>query len=161
PIAITIPDVWGPTVTLTAMGPNPTGDTTITFTAVFSEPVSGFGPGGVSLAGSTAGGATVISVVETGPVDGTTYLITVSVDGSSSGNVTATVSNAAANDTAVPANPNTESNSASIGYFTGSLELVVDEGGINCLGNGAPVFNNIPAAAAAASNGTIIRVCPG
>lgn len=158
---VIVQDTTDPTVVLTANGPNPTNSTTITFTAVFSEPVNDFTIAGVSLSGTTAGGATVASVAQIAPNDGTTYSITVTVDGSSSGLVQATVSAGAANDSADPTNSNTASGSAGVGYFVNALELVVDEASVNCLGNGAPVYSNIPAAATAATPGSIIRVCPG
>lgn len=61
----------------------------IKFTVVFSEPVTGFAAADVVL-GGTALGALVQSVVETGPMNGTTY--TVEVDGMTrAGTVTAMV----------------------------------------------------------------------
>lgn len=157
---ITVVDTTAPTVNLVANGPNPTNVSPISFTATFSEPVSGFLPTGVSLSGTTAPGASVSSVTQIAPNDGTTWQIDVS-GMTGSGNISATVNAGAASDTASPANPNAVSTTASVGYFTGSLELVVDDLSINCLGNGAPVYSSIQAAITAASPGFTIRVCPG
>jgi len=157
---VTVVDTTAPTVALVLDGSNPTNTAPVTFTATFSESVSGFVPSGVSLAGTTAPGATVSSVTQIAPFDGTTWSIVVS-GMSGSGNITTQVVTAAAVDTAVPANPNTASVTSTVGYFTGSLELVVEPLGINCLFNGAPVYTTIQAAINAASAGYTIRVCPG
>ncbi len=157
---VTVLDTTAPTVNLSADGPNPTNTAPVTFTATFSEPVSGFTTSGVSLTGTNAPGATVSSVTQIAPFDGTTWSIVVS-GMTGSGNITTQVIAAAAVDTAVPANPNTASGTSTVGYFTGSLELVVEPLGINCLFNGAPVYTTIQAAINAASAGYTIRVCPG
>jgi predicted heme/steroid binding protein len=55
---------------------DPTNETTVHFTAVFTSPVTGFGSGGVSLSGSA--GATTAGVTQIAPNDGTTYDVAVS-----------------------------------------------------------------------------------
>jgi hypothetical protein len=98
------PDVTAPTVTINqANGQNdPTSSSPITFTAVFSEPVTGFGPADITLSG-TAGGTVAVAG---GP---STY--TVSVTGmTQSGTVIVTVVAGAAADAA--ANPSEASTSS-------------------------------------------------
>jgi large repetitive protein len=56
--------------------PDPTSGSTIHFTAVFNEPVSGFTNGDVTLSGTA--GATTVVVTEIAPNDGTTYDVAVS-----------------------------------------------------------------------------------
>src|SRR6185437_9003219 len=71
-------DTTGPTVTINqaAGQADPTNVSPIHFTAVFSEPVTGFTGSDVSLSGTA--GATTASVSQSGPLDGTTYDIAVS-----------------------------------------------------------------------------------
>lgn len=158
---IIVVDTTAPTVGITANGPNPTNSSTVSFTVTFTETVTGFSTGGISLLGTTAPAAVVSLVTQIAPMDGTTYRVDVT-GMTGMGNITASVNAGAANDTAMPPNPNTASpTAATVGYFTGSLELVVDDFAINCLGNGAPVYNTIQGAVAAASSGYVIRVCPG
>jgi hypothetical protein len=68
-------DVTQPSVTIDqAVGqPDPTGTSPINFTVVFSEPVTGFTTGDVTLSSSTAGG----SLVGTVTGSGTTYNVAV------------------------------------------------------------------------------------
>lgn len=68
---------------------DPTNEVAIDFIVVFSEPVTGFATGDVTLAGSTAPGTLVGTVAPVG-VDGTTYGVTVTGMGGS-GNVVAMV----------------------------------------------------------------------
>lgn len=92
-IDATAPDV---TINQAAGQADPTGDTPINFTAVFTEPVTGFGDssGDVTLGGTA--GATTAFVTETAPNDGTTYNVAVS-GMSADGTVTASIpANAAA-----------------------------------------------------------------
>ncbi len=56
---------------------DPTGTSPIHYTAVFSEPVTGFTSAGVSPSGS-AGGTKTVMVTEVAPMDGTTYDVAVS-----------------------------------------------------------------------------------
>lgn len=91
-------DATSPAVTIdqAAGQADPTGDTPINFTAVFTEPVTGFGDssGDVTLGGTA--GATTAVVTETAPNDGTTYNVAVS-GMSADGTVTASIpANAAA-----------------------------------------------------------------
>jgi len=76
------PDTIPPTVIINqAAGmPDPTSATPILFTAVFSEPINTatFTADDVDLSASTAPGATVSSVTEIEPYDGTTFEIEVS-----------------------------------------------------------------------------------
>jgi hypothetical protein len=102
-------DVTAPTVTINrTVGQNdPTNSTTIHFTVVFGEPVTGFSSGDVSLAGSTAAGAAVDSVSGSG----TSY--TISVKGmTSNGTVAASIVAGAAQDAA--GNANLASNTSSV-----------------------------------------------
>ncbi len=65
-----------PTVTINQVGPDPTNASTINFTVVFSEPVTGFTSSDVVLSGTA--GATTAVITETAPNDGTTYNVAVS-----------------------------------------------------------------------------------
>ena len=90
-----------------ASGQNdPTSASPIHFTVVFSEPVTGFATGDVSLSG--AAGATTAAVSEVAPNDGTTYDVAVS-GMTATGTVVATISAGVATDTGN--NPNTASTS--------------------------------------------------
>ncbi|HEU4331334.1 MAG TPA: PQQ-dependent sugar dehydrogenase [Lapillicoccus sp.] len=90
-------DKAAPTATINqaAGQPDPTSASPITFTVVFSEPVTGFAATDVGFAASTVGGTLVASVSGTGP----SY--TVAVTGmSGNGTVVASVPAGAANDAA-------------------------------------------------------------
>ncbi|HQF70358.1 MAG TPA: Ig-like domain-containing protein, partial [Promineifilum sp.] len=107
-IDTTPPDTTAPTVTINqASGQaDPTSASPIHFTVVFSEAVSGFATGDVTLSGTA--GATTATVTQTAPNDGTTY--TVAVSGmTGSGTVIATVGANVAQDAA--GNGNTASTS--------------------------------------------------
>ncbi len=79
----------GVTINQAASQGDSTGTEPIHFTAVFSQPVTGFTGADVTLGGS-AGGTLAASVAEVSPSDGTTY--TVSVTGmTTAGSVTASV----------------------------------------------------------------------
>ena len=71
-------DTTAPSVTINqaAGQADPTNASPIHFTAVFSEPVTGFGGGDVTLTGTA--GATTAVVSEIAPNDGTTYDVAVS-----------------------------------------------------------------------------------
>jgi hypothetical protein len=93
------PDTTPPTVTINqASGQaDPTNSSPINFTVVFSEPVSDFVTGDVTLTGDT--GATTATVTEIAPNDGTTYNVAVS-GMTSSGTVTASIAAGVAHDAA-------------------------------------------------------------
>ena len=83
-LELTVPDTTDPDVTINqASGQSdPTSSSPINFTAVFSEPVTGFTDADVTLGGTA--GATTAVVTEIAPNDGTTYNVAVSgmtVDG--------------------------------------------------------------------------------
>jgi hypothetical protein len=103
-------DGTGPTVTINQAGTqaDPTSTSPIHFTAVFNEPVSGFGNTDLSFTGSTAGGTLSAVVTQIAPNDGTTYDVAVS-GMTSSGTVVASIGAGAASDAA--SNPNTASTS--------------------------------------------------
>ena len=84
------PDTTAPTVTINqASGQvDPTSASPINFTVVFSEPVTGFATGDVTLSGTA--GATTATVSEIAPNNGTTYNVAVS-GMTGSGTVIATV----------------------------------------------------------------------
>ncbi len=93
------PDTTPPSVTVNqaAGQPDPATASPVTFTVVFSEPVTGFDAADITLGGSAAAGAT-----KTVTGSGTTYTVTVGV--STSGTLTATVPGGAATDAAGNAN---------------------------------------------------------
>jgi Bacterial Ig-like domain/Domain of unknown function (DUF4214) len=95
----TVIDITPPTVTVDQADgqADPTNSSPILFTALFSEPVSGFDENGV-LIGGTANPTTAV-VTESGPMDGTTYTITVS-GMTNDGTVTVSIMAGAALDTA-------------------------------------------------------------
>jgi hypothetical protein len=97
-----------PSVTIDqASGQNdPTATSPIHFTVVFSEPVTGFATGDVSLSGTA--GATTAAVSEVAPHDGTTFDVAVS-GMTATGTVVATVNAGVATDAGN--NPNTASTS--------------------------------------------------
>src|SRR5437879_2721506 len=99
------PDITPPSVTINqaAGQADPTSASPINFTAVFSEPVSGFSGAGVTI-GGTAGGTKTVTV-SGGP---STYNVAVS-GMSSAGTVIATIAAGVAQDAA--GNPNTASTS--------------------------------------------------
>ena len=97
--AALIVDTLAPTVTVnqSAAQADPAFGLPILFTAVFSEPVTGFEDGDVMLGGTA--GATTAVVAETAPNDGTTFEIAVS-GMSSVGTVTTAIPATAAQDAA-------------------------------------------------------------
>ena len=104
-----VPDTTAPTVTVEQAGgqADPTSESPISFTATFSEPVSGFEASDVDLSASTAGGTLSATVTDAG--DQTTY--TVAVSGmSTSGDVILSIPAGAAGDAA--GNPSEASTSA-------------------------------------------------
>jgi len=106
----TIDDTIAPTVTLeqTTGQTDPTAETTVRFTATFSEPVTGFDGSDIDLSQSTASGMLAATITETGAMDGTTYEVAVT-GMTGNGDIVATVNANAATDTA--GNPNTASTS--------------------------------------------------
>jgi hypothetical protein len=100
----TPPDV---TINQAAGQSDPTNASPINFTVVFTEPVTGFATGDVTLSGTA--GATTGTVTEIAPMDGTTYNVAVS-GMTSDGTVTASVAINKAQDAA--GNNNTASTSS-------------------------------------------------
>ena len=103
-----VPDTTAPTVTINqASGQtDPTSTSPINFTVVFSEPVTGFATGDVTLSGTA--GATTAVVTQIAPNDGTTYNVAVS-GMTTNGTVVATIGAGVAQDAA--GNPNAASTS--------------------------------------------------
>jgi hypothetical protein len=92
---------------------DPTGASPIHFTVVFSEPVSGFATGDVTLSGTA--GATTAVVTETAPSDGTTYDVAVS-GMTTDGTVIASVPAGAATDAAGNGNLASTTNDNTVTY---------------------------------------------
>ena len=92
-------DTAAPNVTINqeAGQSDPTGSSPIHFTAVFSEPVTGFDYSDITIGG--AAGATTAAITEIAPNDGTTYDVAAS-GMTSSGTVTASIPASAAADAA-------------------------------------------------------------
>ncbi len=153
---VVVHDSTPPTlVSFTADTADPQNSLTVTFTAVFSEPVINFDGGDFG----TASGS-VNSVTQIAPMDGTTWKVTATATpGSTSMGVNLLTSDI--KDTAVPANALVSGQLVTVNFAPASGEFIVDEAGVNCLGNGKPIFTDIPSAVAAASSGTTIKVCPG
>ncbi|MBU1050639.1 hypothetical protein KKG90_11525 [Candidatus Bipolaricaulota bacterium] len=101
-------DTTDPTVTIEQAGSqvDPTNASPITFAVLFSEAVTGFETGDVTLSGTA--GPTTDTVTETGPMDGTTYLVAVS-GMTGDGTVIADIGSGAATD--IAGNPNAASTS--------------------------------------------------
>jgi CSLREA domain-containing protein len=101
-------DTIPPSVTINqASGQSdPTNTSPINFTVIFSEPVTGFATGDVTLGGTA--GATTGTVTEIAPNDGTTYNVAVS-GMTGSGNVIASITSGKAQDGV--GNPNNASTS--------------------------------------------------
>jgi len=100
---------------------DPTATSPIHFTAVFSEPVTGFDGNDVTLAGSA--GATTALVTETAPNDGTTYDIAVS-GMAATGTVTANIPAGAAADAATNLSAASTSTDNSV-TFTGPTVVTI------------------------------------
>lgn len=85
-------DATKPSVTIAKASAqdDPTGASTIHFTAVFSEHVNGFTASDITL-GGTAGGTFTAIITEVAPMDGTTFDVAVSGMSTTSGTVTASV----------------------------------------------------------------------
>lgn len=163
-VNIIINDEVAPTVTINqaAGQADPTNTPAITFDVVFSENVNGFDSSDINTAGSSAG----IGGITVSPATGPASNYTVTINATSNGTVTASIPAGAANDDSGNANPNAASTSTDnvVSYFTGSLELVVDDDGLgtafDCDAN-VPAYSTINAAVAAAGAGYTIRVCSG
>jgi predicted outer membrane repeat protein len=141
-------DTTGPTVTINqaAGQADPTSGLTIHFTAVFSEPVSGFGDsaGDVTLSGSA--GATTAVVTQIAPNDGTTY--DVAVTGMTvGGSVSAALPAAAAQDAAT--NPSAASTSTDA-----TVTWTIDTTGPNTTIDGSPSNPSSSASATFAFSGS-------
>jgi hypothetical protein len=149
PLAVTTPggtatssgslsiDNTAPTATLSTTAGSSTGVSPIPFTVVFSEGVTGFGAGGLTITGGTLTGGSLSG-------SGTTYTFAVTPSGSGSGSVvTVRVAAGAAQDAAT--NASLASNLVSVTYNgpplgadlinTGTL-LTVQAGGILSVGTG-------------------------
>ncbi|HMM80946.1 MAG TPA: right-handed parallel beta-helix repeat-containing protein [Pyrinomonadaceae bacterium] len=153
---VVVHDSTPPTlVSFTADTADPQNSLTVTFTAVFSEPVINFDGGDFG----TASGS-VNSVTQIAPMDGTTWKVTATANPGST-SMSVNLLSGGIQDTAVPANNLGSGQNVTVTFASASGEFIVDEAGINCLGNGKPIFTDIPSAASAASTGSTIRVCPG
>ncbi len=110
-------DATAPTATVeqAAGQPDPTGLSPILFTVVFSEPVSGFATGDVTLGGGS--NPTTGTVTEIAPNDGTTYNVAVS-GMTNDGTVTASVGANKALDAAGNGNDASTSSDNSVVYDT-------------------------------------------
>lgn len=170
---VTTPDTTTPTVTINqAVGQaDPTSDSPINFTVVFSEPVTGFTSGDVTLTG-TAGATTVI-------VTGSRANYNVAISGfTQSGTVIASIAAGVAHDAA--GNPNVASTSADDTvtfipdrivisssanpssylapvYFTASIQTngitaPAATGTVTFLANGTPFSTNSPVNGSATSD---------
>jgi len=78
---------------------DPAADTPVRFTAVFSEPVSGFADEDADTSGSTAAGPLSVLITEADPADGTAYEVAIS-GMSGAGDVIVTIPAHAAQDAA-------------------------------------------------------------
>lgn len=154
--SITINDQSTPTVTVNqASGQvDPTTNPSIAFTVQFNEDVQDFTA--VSTAGSTPGSVGSVSIT---PVSGSTYSVTVTA--AAPGLIKVSVPAGAAHDSSGNLSEASTSTDNEVGYFSGTIELMVDDAGVNCLSNGAPVYTTIQSAVGAANPGNIIRVCSG
>lgn len=118
-------DATTPTVTINqaAGQSDPTNNSPINFTVVFSETVTGFATGDVTLSGTA--GATTATVTEIAPNDGTTYNVAVS-GMTTDGTVIATIGAGVAVD--ITKNPNGASTSTdnTITYNTGLPDTTID-----------------------------------
>ncbi|MGC3960035.1 MAG: sulfatase-like hydrolase/transferase [Verrucomicrobiota bacterium] len=171
---VTTPDTIAPTVTINqaAGQADPTGDSPINFTVVFSEPVTGFTTGDVTLTG-TAGATTAI-------VTGSGNNYNVAISGfTQAGTVIASIAAGVAHDAA--GNPNAASTSTDDTvtfipdrivisssanpsgylvpiYFTASIQTngITDPaatGAVTFLANGTPFSTNAPVGGSATSDG--------
>jgi len=141
-ISVTINDVTAPTVTINqaAGQADPTNGSTINFTVIFSESVSNFVTGDVSLSGTA--GAT------TGTVTGSGTTYTVAVTGmTTSGTVIATVGAGVATDAA--GNANTTSTSSD---NTVTRDIAVPTSSISAPGNGTTITGSSATIAGTASD---------
>ena len=150
-------DITGPTVTIDqASGQSdPTGASPINFTVVFSEPVSDFATGDVTLGGTA--GATTDTVTEIAPNDGTTYNVDVS-GMTDSGTVTASIAAGVAHDVAT--NPNDASTSSDnivdYEYTAPVVSYIGDIGSITA--NDAGITLQIPVGSSGVAAGNTIIV---
>ena len=128
-----------PTVTINqASGqadPATTADPVL-FTAAFSEAVSGFTTGDVTLSGTA--GATTATVTEVAPMDGTTYQVSVS-GMTSTGTVTATLGAGVASDVAGNGNVASTSTDNTVTFTPPTVTLSLDQATIAETGGVATV----------------------
>ena len=134
-------DNIAPTVTINQAGTqlDPTSTSPIQFTVVFSDPVTGFATGDVTLSGTA--GATTGTVTEIAPNDGTTYNVAVS-GMTADGSVIASLGAGVAADAAGNSNAASTSTDNSV-TFDGDPEIDIQrpaltsilDGGTDALGN--------------------------
>jgi LPXTG-site transpeptidase (sortase) family protein len=134
-------DNTGPTVTINeaASQADPTNLSPIHFTVVFSEPVTGFAAGDVTLSGTA--GAALATVTEIAPNDGTTYNVAAS-GMTADGTVTATIGAGGTLDAVGNGNAASTSTDNTV-TFDGSPEIDIQrpvgtsifDGGSDTLGN--------------------------
>jgi hypothetical protein len=131
---VTWTDATSPSVTINQAGsqPDPTGSSPINFTVVFSEPVSNFVTGDVTITG-TSGGA------KTGTVSGSGTTYNVAVTGmTTTGTVVASIGAGVATDAA--ANPNTASTSTdnTVTWTPGGPTVTINQ----AVGQADPTFTS-------------------
>lgn len=158
---VTVEDTTVPTATITqaAGQADPTSTAPVNFTLTFSESVT---VNEAAIVASSSGSGSIVTSV-TGAEPGTTFNIQVS-GMTSNGIITVSVPAGSATDEAGNASTAAATGDNQVAYFSGSIELVVDDATptpINCTGNGAPVYPTIQSAVAAASAGYTIKVCSG
>jgi Ca2+-binding RTX toxin-like protein len=111
---------------------DPTNDSPIHFTAVFSEAVTGFDSSDVTLSGTSGG--TTAAVTEVAPNDGTTYDVAVS-GMTANGTVIASIPAGAATDAAGNSNTASTSTDNTVTFFNSAPTISVAAGGM-CASSG-------------------------
>ncbi|MGB2982580.1 MAG: choice-of-anchor D domain-containing protein, partial [Candidatus Bipolaricaulia bacterium] len=132
-------DTTKPEVTIKQAGgqADPTNGSPINFDVVFTEPVTGFATGDVTLSG--AAGATTGTVTEVAPNDGTTYNVAVS-GMTGDGTVTATIPAGVAQDAASNTNNASTTTDDTVTYDTTGPTVTIDQaGGQADPTNGSPI----------------------
>jgi large repetitive protein len=120
-------DKTAPTLTINqASGQvDPTSATTIHFTVVFNEPVTGFATGDVSFTGSTVGGTLSGTITETAPNNGTTYDVAVTGMASPDGTVVTTITANKASDAAGNGNAASTSSDNTVNWIADAPPFVL------------------------------------
>ncbi len=121
-------DLTDPTLVInqSAGQADPTPSSPILFTAVFSEPVTGFGNGDVSIGGSA--NPTTVQVAELSPNNGTTFSISIS-GMTAEGSVTASIPGNGANDLAGNGNAASTSTDNLVLFGTPPQVIINQKGG--------------------------------